>query len=1056
LEVNQWLKESLNNIALDEAREIVNKRKLIKYFPYIPDGNDNNELLLEVLDSLEFLAVDIWNSNNGEDRERFVKICNEYFEIAHALPIPDNDIDMIKHVLRLITYGYLGEKWEASRRFLIENENKLKVELTANNGNWNERLIRSIYLSIFYLVKKQSWDDLTKATYLINKLRDEQRQYEKNFLEKTDVKFKRAAALELASLYHLAKCVEIVGQFQSSGVPNDVLDQLKYHFEHAIKYAEMSGNIELNLILQMLQATFEKMILNSVWMVAKKVNSRVTKFVDIITKSNKPIIELLYPQRDAILEKGLLDPAHKAIVVNLPTSSGKTIIAEFRILQALNQFAEEKGWVAYVVPTRALVNQISVRLKQDLGKQPLGIKIEKMSGALEIDAYEEQVIAAKNNFDILVTTPEKLNLMIRQGIENKIKRPLALVVVDEAHNLESEQRGLNLEMLLSMIKKDCARANFLLLTPFIPNSDEIARWLDPQSSKSIGIELNWQPNDRVIGMFYAEGKRKNIKTFYKTLLTSNETINFNEEILIEDKNYQNLTLSKLDNKSLLTSVVASQFVSQDGILVISRTVKDTYSIAENIFTNLPKIKETYEINLVKKFIASEMGCEFPLVRYLEKGIGIHHSGLSDEIRYLMETLMENGSLKYLVATTTIAQGINFPVSTILMATYSYPKTSTMPVRDFWNLVGRAGRIYQKSLGVVGIAVKGGKKSTDATNLTVYLQQATERLVSVLVNMVDETLIAGDELNLEELYYKPEWSMFLQYIAHMYKQSQDLNNFIADVEMTMRRTYGYNQLSEDRKHILLKSVKEYAQKLDKNKHLATLSDATGFSPETIQSTISKVRGSGIKNEDWTGSNLFSGDPKTLQKLVGIMLNAPEIKNQLNEIKIGGSTITHSTLARLISDWVTGKEIPDMAKNYFGGEDCNSISNCVNAIYSKLVYSATWGLAALQKMPGSGLDFDKLTDDEKRKLSNLPAMIYYGVNTDEAVLLRKVNIPRTIAHQLGQKLKDDFGADISVKSTSDISDWLNDLNINEWQKAVPAGKTISGDEYKNLWKILSGVE
>jgi hypothetical protein len=500
MEINQWLKESLDMSKLEEAKEIVNKRKLAKYFPHISDEKDNNnELLLEVLDSLEFLAIDLWNSKNGEDRERFVKICNEYFEIAQSLPIPNNDVDKIKHVLRLITYGYMGEKWEAARRFLIENELKLKVELSTDNGNWNERLFNSIYMSIFYLVKKQSWDDLTKATNLINKLRDEQKEYENKFLENTDNNFKKASALELASLYHLAKCVEIVGQFQGGGVPNDVIDQLKYHFEHAIRYAEMSGNIELNLILQMLQNTFEKMIFNSVWMVAKKVNSRVTKFVDIITKSNKPIIELLYPQRDAIIEKGLLDPAHKAIVVNLPTSSGKTIIAEFRILQALNQFAEEKGWVAYVVPTRALVNQISARLRQDLGKQPLGIKIEKISGALEIDAYEENVLTAKINFDLLVTTPEKLNLMIRQGIENKINRPLALVVVDEAHNLESEKRGLNLEMLLSMIKKDCARANFLLLTPFIPNSDEIAEWLDPQSSKSIGIELNWQTNGNIKG-----------------------------------------------------------------------------------------------------------------------------------------------------------------------------------------------------------------------------------------------------------------------------------------------------------------------------------------------------------------------------------------------------------------------------------------------------------------------------------------------------------------------------------------------------------------------------
>ena len=47
-------------------------------------------------------------------------------------------------------------------------------------------------------------------------------------------------------------------------------------------------------------------------------------------------------------------------------ASGKTLIAEFRILQALNQFSDDNGWVVYVAPTRALVNQIASRLKRDL------------------------------------------------------------------------------------------------------------------------------------------------------------------------------------------------------------------------------------------------------------------------------------------------------------------------------------------------------------------------------------------------------------------------------------------------------------------------------------------------------------------------------------------------------------------------------------------------------------------------------------------------------------------------------------------------------------------
>ena len=77
-----------------------------------------------------------------------------------------------------------------------------------------------------------------------------------------------------------------------------------------------------------------------------------------------------------------------AVVVDMPTSSGKTALAEFRILQALNQYQDSKGWIAYVVPTRTLVNQICARLRRNLGHPKLNIKIAKMSGAVEIDGFE--------------------------------------------------------------------------------------------------------------------------------------------------------------------------------------------------------------------------------------------------------------------------------------------------------------------------------------------------------------------------------------------------------------------------------------------------------------------------------------------------------------------------------------------------------------------------------------------------------------------------------------------------------------------------------------------
>lgn len=182
-------------------------------------------------------------------------------------------------------------------------------------------------------------------------------------------------------------------------------------------------------------------------------NSRVTRFVTNVTKA-RGLFELLPPQRVALQEQGLLDQASRAIVIDLPTSGGKTVLAQFRILQALNQFDVDHGWVAYVAPTRALVSQITRRLRCDFG--PIGIRVEQLTSAVDIDSFEDAILSATEDlqrFHVLVATPEKLNLVLRN---KKISRPLALIVMDEAHNIEDEERGLRIELLLATVKRERA------------------------------------------------------------------------------------------------------------------------------------------------------------------------------------------------------------------------------------------------------------------------------------------------------------------------------------------------------------------------------------------------------------------------------------------------------------------------------------------------------------------------------------------------------------------------------------------------------------------------
>ena len=339
--------------------------------------------------------------------------------------------------------------------------------------DWGQRVWSTILDVWLRLFRKQGWDDLDAVQAQIAGLRTSQRNYEPRFLHDAEQRQDAGPAWELMTTYHLAKAAEILGQYLSQGAVDgryDVREQLEAQFDRAVAAAAAGRLMERETFVRLLAHTARTLVGNSIWTVTRAVNSRVSTFVESMTSRDRrqPIFEMLPPQRRTLREQGLLGSGHRSVVVSLPTSSGKTFIAQLRILQALNQFDHERGWVAYLAPTRALVNQLTLRLRRDFAD--LGITVEKVSPALEIDGLEADMLVdadAERQFRLLVTTPEKLDLMLRSDWERRIGRPLTLVVVDEAHGLASGPRGLRLELLLATINRECRYAQFLLLTPFI-------------------------------------------------------------------------------------------------------------------------------------------------------------------------------------------------------------------------------------------------------------------------------------------------------------------------------------------------------------------------------------------------------------------------------------------------------------------------------------------------------------------------------------------------------------------------------------------------------------
>jgi len=372
----------------------------------------------------------------------------------------------------------------------------------------------------------------------------------------------------------------------------------------------------------------------------------------------------------------------------------------------------------------------------------------------------------------------------------------------------------------------------------------------------------------------------------------------------------------------------------------------------------------------------------------------------------------------------------------------------MKPREFWNLAGRAGRIGHSSVGVVGIACEN-----DEAKIAAFVSEKTGELISRLVSMINDLYDAGKLFDLKSAIYKEEWTDFRCYIAHMCNEKESLDEVISDTEQLLRNTYGYNVLKsskggEIKAKALLDVTKEYAAKLKGYpQHIIAMADQTGFSPEGIYATLNGVKDlkQALTADSLKSQSIF-GSGSELANLYGIMLKLPQLK-QLAEI--AGDGMDHKRIAAVTTDWVLGKSIKEIAISYFtGNSDTQKITNACKAINKQIANCGTWGLSVITKL--SGIDFDSLSDEQKREINSLPAMIYHGVKTSEAVLMRMNAVPRSISHQIGEKY-----SEVAEKYTvQEAREFIKSLTIRDWDNLRDKNSFLSGRDYKAVWELLAG--
>lgn len=695
----------------------------------------------------------------------------------------------------------------------------MEDRLFDEESNWPELLKETISKSILTLIKQRNVRDLKDSELAIAKLTELQAQLENDWIKRDSPS--HSQYFTALGLYHIAHATLRLSQFlkkgfilDSNGERAPLKEELRRVLIKANEYFDAANAPEFSNWGEYSSICLNELYGSSIWVNTSGISALFDDFVTSLASEEKAsqIFSLLPSQREAI-NGSLLDSAKIAVVLQMPTSAGKTLLAEFSIIQTLEAFGHGSK-IIYLAPTRALVTQTKNTFVSDFSS--LDINVFQTSSAFEEDPYELALLESQNG--IVVSTPEKADLLFRS--HNDWFSDVKLIVIDEAHLLGDGERGARLELFLANIRREHPNIRLLLLTPFVKNAEIISEWLG--GDRGIPLSIDWRPTKTYVGITrkQSEGKRTSLVADWK-VPHSKKLTSFSTEI---EKG-----LFKKDIKSTRAIVNrCARFLKKSGtvLAMFPTSPKEAESAALDMAESLPLISNaslTPELRFAAAYVEAEYGSNSNLVYCLKRGIAYHHASLSPELRFLIEDQVKAGVIKYIAATSTLAQGMNFPVASVIVHSVHKPHgAGDLSSGEFWNIAGRAGRVGLANRGLVLFANPEHREKWSR-----YTSSLDQPIISALQRLLNE--ISEGKNDLRELYRNiPELRPFLQYFSHSASLLgvEKLKSMLLEL---INSSLLYKQTVDLKSIKVLRNItEEYVEELSrKNQGYLKMADSTGL-------------------------------------------------------------------------------------------------------------------------------------------------------------------------------------------------------------------------------------
>lgn len=465
-------------------------------------------------------------------------------------------------------------------------------------------------------------------------------------------------------------------------------------------------------------------------------------FVGSLYRRSKAEIEL-WPSQFQAAQQVLDFDAN--LVLSLPTSAGKTRIAELCILACL---ATRKR-VVFVTPLRALSAQTEIGLRRTFA--PLGKTVSSLYGSIGANGTDVDALRSR---DIVVATPEKLDFALRS--DPSLLDDVGLVVLDEGHMIGLGEREVRYEAQIQRLlhRSDAMRRRIVCLSAILPEGDQLedfAAWLTRDKADGL-IKNDWRPTRLRFGEVEWKGQHAQLN------VSVGDERPYIPKFLVAKKPTRGRARKTFPADQTELCIATAWRLVDDGqtVLVFCPLRRSVLPFASTIIEMHKRghIASVLEQPLSALATALAVGAEWfgpdhAILACLKLGVAVHHGALPTPYRKEVERLLRDGVLRVTVSSPTLAQGLNLTATSLVFHGVRRNR-DLIDIAEFRNVVGRAGRAYIDIEGLVLYPMfdKHWRRSTDWQELILNqkgreMESGLLRLLVALIVRMRNKLGSGD-------------------------------------------------------------------------------------------------------------------------------------------------------------------------------------------------------------------------------------------------------------------------------------------------------------------------